>query len=104
MRVQQGGSRQPCVEVRQQVVCKCVFIVNISGKITTIGYYNFPITDFVKPKPITQSTCNSCKLDMSVPICRTKLFQNSYTVSFGTIFHLVLVLPVQYQISSLHPV
>ena len=42
------------------------------------GYYNFPITDCVKPKPITRSTRNSCKLDMSVPFCRTKLFQNSY--------------------------
>ena len=42
------------------------------------GYYNFPITDYVKPKPITRSARNSCKLDMSVPFFRTKLFQNSY--------------------------
>ena len=33
---------------------------------------------FVKPKPITRSTRNSCKLDMSVPFYRTKLFQKSY--------------------------
>ena len=24
------------------------------------GYYNFPITDYVKPKPVTRSTRNSC--------------------------------------------
>ena len=42
------------------------------------GYHNSPITDCVKPKPITRSTRNICKLDMSVPFCRTKLFQNSY--------------------------
>ena len=42
------------------------------------GYYNFPISDSVKPKPITRSTRNSCELDMSVPFCRTKLVQKSY--------------------------
>ena len=43
------------------------------------GYYNFPINDFVKPKPITRTTCNSCRLDMSeFHFCRNKLFQNSY--------------------------
>ena len=42
------------------------------------GYYNFPITDYVKQEPITRSTRNSCKLDMSVSFYKTKLFQNSY--------------------------
>ena len=42
------------------------------------GYYNFPISDFVKPKPIIRSTRNSCELDMSVLLCKTKLVQKSY--------------------------
>ena len=42
------------------------------------GYYSFQIIDFVKPKPITRSTCSRCKLDMSFPLCRTKLLQISY--------------------------
>ena len=42
------------------------------------GYCNFPVTDFVKPKLISPSTRNICKLDMSVPFWRTKLFQNYY--------------------------
>ena len=42
------------------------------------GYYNFSITHYVKPKSITRSTRNICKLNVSVPFCRTKLFHNSY--------------------------
>ena len=42
------------------------------------GLYNFPINNFVKSKQSTRFTRNNCPLDMSVPLCKTKLFQTSY--------------------------
>ena len=42
------------------------------------GLYNINISQFVKPKPMTRPTRHSCNLDMSVPLCKTKLFQGSY--------------------------
>ena len=42
------------------------------------GLYNFPIINFVKAKQLTRSTRNNSPLDMSVPLCKTKLFQTSY--------------------------
>ena len=42
------------------------------------GEYSFPINQYVKPKSMIRETRNSCELDMVVPICKTKLFQNSF--------------------------
>ena len=43
-----------------------------------LGYYNICLNDFVQQKNVTRPTRNNSVLDLSIPMCRTKLFQTSY--------------------------